>query len=674
MEILKKIPVTAALLIIIFAIAVSGNAAAFPADADNQSDIGGGSLRIDIAPMASNESSMAAPSFYSGGVWGQDEKTGEYSVLNGAVISVKVPVDAETYVAYDLDVNADIYAIKGDKTVGGVPYMKLPDSDSDKGKVYTNHDYSEEFAGSTVGKLYPMSWKFLGYSQDNSQKQFVFRLGAAGEINIRIEKNGEYETESYLVDNIDWMGPTPVYNDDVGGYMFGVQSGSHDGMATYAARVEFTDYYPASVPHAATSGIFKIYVLRFDEELGSGESTDITADNIEDIQEEHIVYHKAYNENLTTRNHVARFDVNRDGWYYYFTMDREGNSAIGPLLDHELKISGDPDYVIIQKIQGGTANVDVSDIIQQAEVLLENHAPGSEHPVNEELYNDCMDSLTELTFAFRTLGTDEESRLKKAELYNIWLNGPYDRFRKAVSSGEEFVTEEVLNDYLLEDIGYFSYAGLETAINGKGGDPVTLRIVLDTMSDKANGYNDILSAAAFRGKVIRVEYSVLLDGEMLPEELFDGEFSLDINHDGLRCLFVTGGGDGYVVSDIEGVDFDRIMLSAPHGVIYLVVEEADKLTPLWIALSVAGGLVIVAAVILIVFRKRIFTKSGKKASESVKTGADSAKSENDGKKAESTSEKSVSKSKTVKQTKSVEVTKTDVSGGKNNSGKGDYDD
>ena len=116
------------------------------------------------------------------------------------------------------------------------------------------------------------------------------------------------------------------------------------------------------------------------------------------------------------------------------------------------------------------------------------------------------------------------------------------------------------------------------------------------------------------------------------------------------------------------------MLSAPYGVIYLVVEEADKLTPLWIALSVAGGLVIVAAVILIVFRKRIFTKSGKKASESVKTGADSAKSENDGKKAESTSEKSVSKSKTVKQTKSVEVTKTDVSGGKNNSGKGDYDD
>ena len=211
MEILKKFcPVTVAcFLLFASVIACFAGGVPFPAYADSQSDIGGGSLRIQIAPMASNEQSMQAPSFYRGGVWGQDKSTGEYSVLNGAVLSVKVPADADVYVAYDLDLAGDLWSIKGDYVKDGVPYLKLDDSTKE---LFTNRGYDDPVADGTVGEYYPASWRFAEPSADGGEAQFIFRIANAGNLSVRVEKNGEINEEDYVVNNIDWTGAKPVYN------------------------------------------------------------------------------------------------------------------------------------------------------------------------------------------------------------------------------------------------------------------------------------------------------------------------------------------------------------------------------------------------------------------------------------------------------------------------------
>ena len=221
MEILKKtkkaFPLIAFLSLLLIAAIISGNShAVFPAFADNQTAVGGGSLRIDIAPMASNESSDPVPSFYSGGIWGTDADTGESSVLNGAVLSVKVPANVDAFVAYDLDTAGEIWAIRGEDEINGVPYLKLDHSSK---ALQTNRDYDQVVGNSTVGEYYPMSWKYVGKSADNTQRQYIFRLGAAGTLSVRVTDGTNVNEQDYVVANIDWTGAQPVYNEAVGGYM-----------------------------------------------------------------------------------------------------------------------------------------------------------------------------------------------------------------------------------------------------------------------------------------------------------------------------------------------------------------------------------------------------------------------------------------------------------------------
>ena len=352
--------------------------------------------------MASNEQSLQAPSFYTGGIWGQDESTGEYSVLNGAVLSVKVPADADVYVAYDLDLAGDLWSIKGDYVKDGVPYLKLDDSTTE---LFTNRGYDDPVADGTVGEYYPASWRFAGYSADSGEAQFIFRIANAGNLSVRVEKNGEINEEDYPVNNIDWTGAQPVYNEAVGGYMMGLQTGTANGMPTYAVRIDFTDAFPNTAPYSAASGIKEIYVLRFDDSLtdsAEDEVPDFTTEELEDLVKEHTAYRTGFNS--AVRNATVRFDLQNDGWYYYYTIDGVGNISIGPLLDNKLEISGDPDYIIKAEVGGGTiVDYNVKSNIETAEALIREHAPGTENAVTEKLYDDVNEALAQLTFAFRTL-------------------------------------------------------------------------------------------------------------------------------------------------------------------------------------------------------------------------------------------------------------------------------
>lgn len=631
MEILKKtkkaFPLIAFLSLLLIAAIISGNShAVFPAFADNQTAVGGGSLRIDINWMASNESSDPYPSFYSGGIWGQDESTGEYSVLNGAVLSVKVPADADVYVAYDLDLAGDLWSIKGDYVKDGVPYLKLDDSTTE---LFTNRGYDDPVADGTVGEYYPASWRFAGYSADSGEAQFIFRIANAGNLSVRVEKNGEINEEDYPVNNIDWTGAQPVYNAAVGGYMMGLQTGTANGMPTYAVRIDFTDAFPNTAPYSAASGIKEIYVLRFDDSLtdsAEDEVPDFTTEELEDLVKKHTAYRTGFNS--AVRNATVRFDLQNDGWYYYYTIDGVGNISIGPLLDNKLEISGDPDYIIKAEVGGGTiVDYNVKSNIEAAEALIREHAPGTENAVTEKLYDDVNEALAQLTFAFRTLGNTEEALLKKGELYFEFFNGVYATLLSAVESGEEFVSFEVINDYFVN--GEFSVGEVEGAVQGKPGDEVMVRISLGGIDRGMDGYNEIRSAAGNNGKIIRIDYILYLNGEPMTSDAVAGSFILDYKHEsGVDCVFVKQSDGIYVKANIPGANFDRIMLGGASGTIYLVIDGEDNAIPywVWIIVGIAAALMIAAVVTFIVLkRKGIIGKKAKRNPEKPKTVTDTVK-------------------------------------------------
>lgn len=639
MEILKKFcPVTVAcFLLFASVIACFAGGVPFSAYADSQSDIGGGSLRIQISPMALNESSMYAPSFYPGGFWGTDESTGDTNVINGAVLSVKVPVGADAYVAYDLDLADDIWTIKGDHEVDGVPYMKLDNSDN---KVHTNRDYDQPIGDSTVGYYYPASWHYVDKSADESEDQYIFRLASAGTLLVRVESNGEYNEEEYVVNNIDWTGAQPVYNAQIDGYMLGLQSGTSNGMPTYRVRIDFTDAFPTTAPYSATSGIKELYILRFDDPLTDSadeEVPDYTDEELAALVKEHKVYNTAFNP--AQRNATVRFDLQSDGWYYYYTMDGVGNISIGPLLDNELVISGDPDYIIKVKVSGGTEVLyNVRDIIKTAESYLSLYAPDGENPVNEDLYDDLDSELAELTLAFRTLGDTDEAMYKKGELYYAFFNGIFTSFKNAVESGSEIVSGEVINGYLAD--GTFTWDRVDTAVNGYPGDEVQLRIILGGIDSKMPEYDEARNAAGIKGTVIRVEYELFINGARMPQEMLTGYFTVDFIHaSAADCAFITTDGGTYKDSTVHGAAFDRVALNSVSGVIYLVIDEPDEGVPywVWIIVGVAAAAVIAAAVVLVLYKKGVIGKNGKKdtgkrdkGSQNGKTISSGADSANDG--------------------------------------------
>ncbi len=660
MEILKKFcPVTVAcFLLFASVIACFAGGVPFPAYADSQSDIGGGSLRIQIAPMSSDEESLQAPSFYTGGVWGQDKSTGEYSVLNGAVLSVKVPADADVYVAYDLDLAGDLWSIKGDYVKDGVPYLKLDDSTTE---LFTNRGYDDPVADGTVGEYYPASWRFNEHSADGSEAQFIFRIANAGNLSVRVEKNGEINEEDYVVNNIDWTGAKPVYNELIGGYMMGLQTGSADGLPTYSVRIDFTDAFPDSVPASATSGIRQIYILRFDQSLAESEgdeTPDFSEEELEELNDRYIPYETTFTS--MTRNATVRFDLKQDGWYYYYTMDTVGNISIGPLLDNKLVISGDPDYVILQEVAGGTEVLyNTQEVIEQAEEFLRIYSPGGENPVNADLYDDLDSALAELTFAYRTLGTDDAARKKKAELYFDFFNGVYTDFKNAVESGKTVVDGEVINAYLAD--GSFVWNGLESAVKGDPGDEVFIRIALGVVDKDMHEYGDVLSAAGIGGRIIRIEYTLYINGEPADNERIVSGFSLNYFRDASAdCAFVSFDGENYRNVTVAGANFDRIILQNAYGVIYLV-EEGGQGVPYWVWIIVAAGVaaIVAAAVILILYKKGVIGKHGKRNTVNADKGTRNAENANSDDSSDSPGK---------------DREKAGQDGGKSVGGKGDYDD
>ncbi len=622
-SVLKRGGRTAVIVIVLAAAALAAffcvRGAAY---ADNSSDIGAGSGAVTIVDVTPTS---AFGVFHSGGLWNRDD-SGEYYVLGGVTYRITVPLNAgNIYVAYDLDLNADMYGLRGDREIDGVPYMLYD------GAQGNNRDL---VSGETeVGLLYPISWTAEESSSEN--RRFEITLAVAGELMVYVELAGEGDevilTESQIVDNLDYRHPEPV-GDAYGRYISGLLSVSDDGTRSFRVSVSFTDNFPASVPYSACSGISSIWILRFDEKLSvggdsAGDSDDVTGEDMSEYIDEHTVW----SENFTTltRNHTSRFDITQDGFYYWYAMDSLGNSALGLLSNDRIKIETDPAYDITgYAANGSEIALNVEDNVLSYRANIAAYDPsGDGGTVNPTLYSEVSEAFANLDLAFRD-GTDRET---VTEMYWSFVNGVYARFRAAVEQGRADVDFVVNNSDLVS--GEFSSTNLSLAVDSVGGDVVELVLNLALLPDSSDAARAAVAAVNAPGakSVIRVNYTATLNGASISADKLSASIRLRFDYtDEAEYYVVYDSGDGYRLSDItNGTSFLITDLNGTAGNLYLVrvaSEDGDDLLPLWIALGIGIPVIIAAAVALAVLYKK--GRIGKKRSsivsepESGETGAE----------------------------------------------------
>lgn len=616
MEILKtradKTKRRAALIAALSAFAIVALTALFSASgltakADNASDVGSGGGAIVIEDVTDGGNTVYGR-FHQGGLW--NEVDGKTYVLGGATYSITLPANAEKiYVAYDLDLNADVWGIRGDNEIDGVPYM-LYDGSAGNNREYTDGSLS-------TGELYPISWEAIGTLSDG-RKRFRVTVGVSGELLVYAELGGGGEAMSLnanqVVDCIDYRHPEPEA-DAYGRLMSGLLSTSDDGLRSYRVRVTFNDNFPASVPYSACSGIAGIWILRFDEKLSvggdeAGEGESVEAEDIEQFLDDHTVTSVSLTSTLV-RSYTMTFDIVEDGYYYYFTMDSLANSAIGLLSDDRVKIQTDPAYDIIGYTASGnpvTVNVE-SNVTEYSRKILE-YAPDSDgDKVNAALYEQVSSAFANLTLAFRD-GTDKDTLYK---MYWEFVNGVYNRFTAAIASNKATSSIDVANADLID--AAFSSNNLADAVKSLGGDEAKLKITVAVMPSDSSVSAAVLAAAGCKGEVVRLSFTTELNGVALTDDGLNSaiELRIDFGSDSEYRLVRALDGEYANAPFLNGAGFMITSLDSASGELFLVrVSDPKKdLTALWIALGVVAFVALGAVCVIVLYKKGIIRKKPK---------------------------------------------------------------
>ena len=630
MEILKSVkqdrraPIAAAVIALallvaataVFSVFVTGADSA--AEADNSSQIGAGGGTIGIEDVTPYEGAYGG--FYNGGLWNTDSG-GAYFVQGGIKYRVTFPAYAEkVYVAYDLDLNMDVWGIRGEHVIDGIPYM-LHD-----GTEGNNRDYTDVFGNSTIatGELYPICWTGIKETADgDNRKYFEVTLGVTGELMIYVELGGGGETmsiqESQIVNSIDYRHPEPVY-DSYGRLMSGILSTDENGERSYSVRVKFTDNFPAGVPYSACSGITGIWILRFDSELTTGDDgTDesIDPDELEGYLKEHTVQKIDLTHFTLQRDYSFVFNIVEDGYYYYFVMDAIANSALGALSDGKIKIQTNPAYDITGYFPSGKpTTLNVEEFINDCSVMIAENAPDGEgDKINADLYDRLVEEYANLTLAFRD-GTDRDTL---TELYWAFYNGVYSRAYAAVTAGKGEGVLSVANNDLMEGVS-FSADNLSDAVDSVGGDSIELKLNLALLPEGSGTRAGVLAAADCEGSVIRLSFVTELNGAALSDDKLKNKIVLRMDFDpGSEYVVVYGNAEGgFSVADfVNGTGF---MIFEPDGLsgdIYLVEKAAPTGggNALWISLGAVGFVVVICVILFVLYKKGIIRKKNKREIE-----------------------------------------------------------
>ncbi len=539
------------------------------AHADNDSSVGAGGGTLNISDVTD----------YAQGVTG----------FNGATAGVTLKISAPAtvtgiYIAYDVDAagNTDdavygsddwFWAIKGDDVEDSeIPYMKV----TGEGSVSRENE----------GSFFDAEWTAI--TTANSTKTMQVTVHINGELNVMCTLDGENPMyANRQVREIDWMPPVPSA-DEYGYLVEGYKATAGDGTYVLKAKTTFTDRFTSSEFGTGYSGIFYVAVFYTDVALSDEDVGEGVVDPKWNIIKEHTI------NNAVQLSYVLDFEIEDDGYYYYYALDRVGNMSVGALFADKVVIEVDERFIVDKNVSGHIMKVNVEQIMIDCGAEIENN----KDKVNTALYEKTSAAYGNLMLAFMSSDPDISDR------YWSFIDNEMKEFREGCEYGADYVVEIINEDLLFGELSVLNFNS-DTA-KALGGDIVKIQITVA----RFDGDFDSGSAVAASGMedaryVYRLSYKLTVNDVLSAVPSSAIIINLTLSDRVEEIALVTGANGKYDKEKfVDGASWVRFETSYNNADYFFVTAETDpegdgnELMPLWITLGVLGGAAVIAGAVI----------------------------------------------------------------------------
>ncbi len=566
-----------AVLLLAVAIAPNGGVNAL---ADNSSDIGQSGANLEIADITARENGLD----YS-------------SQTTGRTLKITMPFSVtHLYVAFEVDIGYDLWAIKGEEDIDDdIPYIEIVDEQ----KNFTVTD--------TMLNEIKSSWTAI--SELNGKKVCTLTVHFNGELYVTTTLEGETDrlSDTHIVKEIDCI--APVMKSGVPAHGLKNENGKY--VISCTATFEDSSLTSTGGLYSARSGLQAISLIYSPYELSSIKQEDLGTLEILD---------GGYWEIITLGDMVPTksltFTLDRDGYYYYFIIDRMGNSFFGMMLggkfDRTDYVDTDDRFMIYDDIG------DVEYSVKAKMSSIGEELSEYDGKVESTIYQTTMEAYSTLLLKFYSRDYDNETLAEKKDLskeYFNFVNTVYVTFKNALSIGATY-TVEMLNGEIFqgeikalnlnkETFPALSGATVVASFNVAKYDTKDVPEELITLAGLGEG-----------ARAYKLNYKLTANGLQanIPVSALIYEI---VNLKGIdECKLFIKTESGYLLlnneNDLyfsEGKKYLRFSNALNAGEYYIVYTEesvAETLLPLWISLGAVGGVAIIGGAVV-----TILIKSGK---------------------------------------------------------------
>ena len=556
------------ILLIAFSPLATGGTLAY---ADNSDTIGSGGGAIEIDDVTEGLVNRTYSNFE-----------------RGRKLKVTLPMSTvSVYFAYEIDSSEQVYAISGEADIDeDIPYLLH------EGKVEKN-----EVETKTLGKV-TSAWTDISVVYE--KKVFYVEVHHNGTLYVECTLDGESDRlkATSLIKDIDGLSPKM----QTGIIAHGLQN--EMGQAIFECTATFEDARAGNTLAQARSGLAEILIIRTDVAL-----SDMTEGELESADVETIcAWEPLVNAQIVLSQKVT-FTIDKEGYYYYFVVDRVGNLQINEMLGGKFSredYSDTDSRFYVTDSSAGSSGVSYS--VKNYMITIGEELSEYEDTVNGEVYTKALSAYSTLLLRFYS-GESQTNREGISKAWFSFFRNEYTAFKNAYSVGANYSTNIINGDLLPASIKCLNLSS-ET-IKCLGGDEVKASFIIaryegsEIDQELLNLYGNTKNVKAYK-----MSYSLTVNGvaSTVPKsELIYEIFGLPESVNNFKVYLKTS--NGYVeCNQVKGENWLRFTSKDLNsGDYYLIYEDTSKTTnllPLWISLGVVGGLAVVGGVVVLVLWKK----------------------------------------------------------------------